>query len=175
MAREVRIELYNPAWKDQYTQTEHILRGIFNDLIIDIQHIGSTSIEGLSAKPIINILIVVNNIEAVDTFNDTMAAHGFLAKGEYGIPGRRYFSGTLLSDPGVSTHHVHMYQVGNPKYQEELLFRDYLRIDEGVLRAYEALKIELAERLRHDPGAYTDAKADFIRNTIHKACTYLDR
>jgi GrpB-like predicted nucleotidyltransferase (UPF0157 family) len=151
MAREIRIEPYNPAWKDHYTQTEHVLRTIFNDLIVDIQHIGSTSIEGLSAKPIIDILIVVNNIEDVDSFNDPMSAHGFLAKGEYGIPGRRYFSKTLSSDPFVSTHHVHMYQIGNPKYQEELLFRDYLRIDEGTLRAYEALKIEFAERFRHDP------------------------
>lgn len=171
-SREIHVVPYNKAWRDQYTQAEHVLREIFKDSLLDIQHIGSTSIEGLAAKPVIDILVVVKNIEDVDRFNDTMERHGFIARGEHGIPGRRYFQKNLASDPPVRTHHVHIYQVGNPKYTEELLFRDYLRVEAEALRAYEALKIELANKFRYDPLLYTDAKADFIQSILQKARAY---
>lgn len=169
MAREIVLDAHRSEWKQQYAEAEALLRGVFADRLVDIQHIGSTAVEGLSAKPTLDILVVVKDLAEVDGISGAMEAQGFLAMGEYGIPGRRYFYRTLASDPFVETHHVHVYQSGNPKYTEELLFRDYLRVDKDARRAYEALKLELAAKFRHDPPAYTDAKAGFIAETLRKA------
>lgn len=174
MAREIIIESYNEEWVEQYKQAERLLTSIFKNQVVDIQHIGSTAIAGLSAKPTIDILVVVKNINDIDLLNDTMKNYGFIANGENGIEGRRYFYKTLPQNSYVQTHHIHVYQTGNPKYKEELLFRDYLRIDNVAMREYEALKVTLANRFRHDPIAYTNAKTEFITNTMQKARTYFD-
>lgn len=169
MGREIIIEPFNEEWAIKYKQAESLLKDIFKDIVVDIQHIGSTSIKGLSAKPTIDILIIVSSIEEVNYLNETMQRHGFIAKGEHGITGRRYFYKTLPQNVFMETYHVHVYQKDNPKYNEELIFRDYLKNNVDSLKMYEALKIELAKKHRHDPLSYTNAKADFILKTIEKA------
>ena len=172
MSREIIIKPYNSEWKTDYIRTEQILKKVFGDLLVDVQHIGSTSIEGLSAKPTIDVLVIVKDITHVDELNKDMSKYGFIAKGEHGISGRRYFYKIQECNQFIDTHHIHVYQVNNPKYQEELLFRDYLRISEDARKEYEKLKTELALKFRKEPRLYTNAKSRFILNTVNKAKKY---
>lgn len=169
MSRKIYVENYNESWIEEYRKSEVILKKIFHDQLIDIQHIGSTSVVGLASKPTIDILIVVKDIDRIDKLNSLMAESGFIAKGEAGIPGRRYFFKTQENDVFMETHHIHVYQKDNPKYQEELLFRDYLRTDLQRMKAYETLKMNLSEQYRDNPRLYTEAKGSFIQETIEKA------
>jgi len=169
MGRKILIETYNDNWVTEYNKSEIKLKNIFNSQLIDIQHIGSTSIVGLASKPTIDILIIVKNIGVIDELNEHMEEHGFISQGEAGIEGRRYFYKNLKTDVFKETHHIHVYEEGNPKYQEELLFRDYLRIDNQVMRDYGALKTSLSKKYSNDPRLYTEAKASFIQQIIKVA------
>ena len=170
--RQIIVEAYNKNWIHDYESAKTILSDIMSNNLVEIYHIGSTSVEGLAAKPTIDILIIVNNIEHIDSLNEAMFKNGFMASGEGGIKGRRYFYKTLPTNQFIETHHVHVYQNGNPKYQEELLFRDYLRIDSTSRNEYEKLKLNLSLTYRDSPPEYTNAKAEFIQKTIAKARQY---
>ncbi len=91
--------------------------------MLAILHMGSTAISGSKAKPIIDLLVEVASIERVDACQADMAALGYAAHGEYGIPGRRYFSRSVGEQ---HTHHVHVYERGHEDIQRQLRFRDYL-------------------------------------------------
>jgi len=160
---------YDKKWPELYEAEKTLLTGIFSDLIIDIRHIGSTSIEGMWAKPVIDIMIVVNNIETVDTFNNKMVMNGYNTKGENGIPGRRYFQKLNSDKSGNHTHHVHVYQKGNPHISDELMFRDYLRIDQESFRDYIEIKKTASNQYRTSPVEYQDAKTPCIMSILGKA------
>lgn len=128
--------------------------------MVAIEHIGSTAIPGIKAKPIIDILLVVRDIERVDAKNNAMQNLGYEALGEYGIPGRRYFRKRKGEE---DTHHVHTFQEGNPEVQRHVLFRDYLRAHADEAQAYTRLKERLAEQFQHDIDVYTEGKSGFIQ------------
>ena len=124
------------------------------------------------AKPIIDIMIVVDNIETVDAFNKKMVMNGYNAKGENGIPVRRYFQKLSPDNSGNHTHHVHVYQKGNPHISDELMFRDYLRIDREAFREYLDVKKAASNQYRTSPIEYQDAKAPCIMSILGKAKAY---
>lgn len=173
--RKIYVSEYDPNWVLTYEASRDELNNLLTDILDSIHHIGSTAVPGLLAKPTIDILVLVNDIETIDGFNEDMENLGYIAMGEAGIPGRRYFYKTLEDNEFIETHHVHIYQVGNAKYQEELLFRDYLRIDDSCKEAYGTLKKKLAQVHRDSPPRYTIAKSDFIKSVIQKAKTYFDK
>lgn len=107
--RKAEVFSYNENWKQMFRDEAKKLRSIFGNEIIDIHHIGSTSVPELKAKPIIDILSVVRDIHIIDNNNDEMKKVGYEPKGENGIPGRRYFQ----KGGDNRTHHVHIYQLGN--------------------------------------------------------------
>lgn len=129
-----------------------------------IEHIGSTSVPGLAAKPIIDIAIAVENFEAASVLVEPLVAIDYEYLGEYGIPRRHYFR---RGDP--RTHHIHMFEFAGDKWRNHIAFRDYLRSNADVAAEYERLKTELARVHKHDIRTYTDAKADFIQATIRRA------
>lgn len=97
----------------------------------------------MAAKPIIDMLIEVRSIEAVSQFDEQMKANGYTPKGENGIAGRRYFQ----KGGNKRTHHVHMYEQGNPAIERHLLFRDYLRAHPNIEKEYAVLKKRLAANI----------------------------
>jgi GrpB-like predicted nucleotidyltransferase (UPF0157 family) len=125
-----------------------------------IHHIGSTSITGMAAKPVIDILAVVPDIEKIDECSPFMVALGYVPMGEYGLPGRRFF---LKDTAGIRSHHVHVYQRGNPEIHRHLAFRDFLRTHPKDAAAYSELKCKLAAAHPQDIAAYIDGKHDFIQ------------
>src|SRR5690625_1792156 len=108
--RKVEVTSFNANWAQMFKEEADQFRNIFGSDMLAIHHIGSTSVPGLKAKPIIDIMPVVNDIDTVDHFNKEMEKIGYEPKGEFGIAGRRYFRKGKVE----RTHHVHFFEVGHP-------------------------------------------------------------
>ncbi len=156
--REIQLTPYNIAWEKEFSKEAATLTTTMSAQVLEIHHIGSTAVPGLSAKPIIDLLIEVKDIKNVDTYNQKMEQLGYEAKGENGIKGRRYFQ----KGGNERTHHVHVYEKGHPEINRHLSFRDYLRTHPDAAKEYETLKIELAHRYRFEPKKYVENKTNFI-------------
>ena len=134
--RKVEVSPYNNRWLSMFDEEANILREIFGSQIVEIHHIGSTSVKGLNAKPVIDIMPVVKNIHKVDFFNEEMKKSGYEPMGDNGLAGRRFFH----KGGNNRSHHVHVYQLGNPEIDRHLAFRDYLREHPIVATQYGDLK-----------------------------------
>ena len=133
-------------------------------LPIRLEHVGSTSIPGLAAKPVIDILAGRPGNVPGKSYVAAFTQLGYEHKGAFGIPGRNYFR------RGVPrTHHVHMVNWSSDLWHDHVLFRDYLRAHPETAAAYERLKRELAATHGPDRGAYTDAKTPFIESVVERA------
>lgn len=152
--RKVLVEEHSVEWKKKFEEEVILLQKVFSSEIQLIHHIGSTSINGLCAKPIIDIMPVVRDISKIDTFNNKMIAIGYEPKGENGLPSRRYFQ----KGGNERTHHVHMYEIGNPGIERHLAFRDYLRTHPNVKKKYGNLKEALAKQFPYDIESYINGK-----------------
>jgi GrpB-like predicted nucleotidyltransferase (UPF0157 family) len=171
-ARKVIVRPWNPRWAARYAHEAERLRLIFGPVLMSVEHLGSTSVPGLAAKPIIDILVTATSLEEVERLTPMMVRAGYAAKGEQGIPGRRYFrKGSNLRH----THHVHVYRHGDPRYQAEILFRDFLRAHAERAKEYQELKQRLALRFRRDPDAYTQGKTEFIKQVLAEAAAWSGR
>ena len=169
MMRTMDVVPYDANWQNLYAQEKALLQEILGEIIISIEHFGSTSVEGLFAKPIIDILVFVKNIDKVDLFSEKMSAAGYDVRGEHGMPGRRYFVRMKEDNSGNHSHHIHVYQPDNQAAKDELLFRDYLRMDETARLEYNNLKLALSQQYYTEPLAYTNGKTDFIFEILEKA------
>lgn len=167
--RKVIVVPYDEEWKTQFEVEAQALRGIFGEDIITVHHIGSTSVPGLGAKPVIDILPVVPDLTRVDQYNSVMSALGYEAKGENGLPGRRYFQ----KGGDDRTHHVHIYKQGNPEIERHLAFRDYLRAHPEEAARYGELKTALANRFPYDVSSYIEGKHKMATEIEEKALVWL--
>lgn len=167
--RSYNLESYNPDWPSQFSKLANTLRPIFDDSAIRIEHIGSTSIPGMSAKPQIDIMVEVRSLDAVREVYEAMEAAGFAAKGDYGgsLENEEYF--TKDSPSGERLASVHVYEVGHPKVARNLKFRDYLRTHPDEARRYERTKLELFNKYTDDYPAYNRAKEGFITEINRKS------
>ena len=163
--RVIEVVPYNSQWEEEYRKEAKEISSIMSDEIVEIHHIGSTSIPNIHAKPVIDILIGVKDIENVDKHNKEMEKLGYIAKGEFGIPGRRFFLKGLYN----RTHHVHIFQTGNTEIERHLNFRDYMISHPEEAKYYGALKKELATKFRHDNEGYCNGKDTFIKDIDKKA------
>ncbi len=164
--RKIVVVPYDPHWPAMYRAEAAQLTTIFGPELISIHHIGSTSIPGLSAKPIIDMMPLVRNIEMVARFDSAMIQLGYQPMGENGIPGRRYF---VKGGDLHRTHHVHIYEAGNPEVARHLDFRDYLIAHPEEAQEYASIKQQLARQFSHDIDSYMAGKDAFIKETIQKA------
>lgn len=167
MPRIIQVCPYDPRWPYLYRQEARKIVAALSGQIILIHHIGSTAIPGIKSKPILDCLIEVHQIEAVDKYNGAMAALEYWSRGENGIAGRRYF---VKGTAGVHFCHVHIFQHGHSDIARHLNFRDYLHAHPDEARSYSELKETLAQNFQQDPVAYTNGKSDFIRK-IDRAAT----
>ena len=158
--RPVVLVPHDPAWKQLAAEEAARVAGVLGSQLVAIHHIGSTAIPGIRAKPILDLLGVVNQIQVLDENAHVLERLDYRPRGELGIPGRRYFS---KPQAGTRTHHLHCFEQGDPNIDRHLLFRDYLLAHPNAAADYDRLKAELAARYPNDSLAYTDAKTDFIR------------
>ncbi len=168
---------YDPRWPSMFEEERVRLEAAIGQWAADIQHVGSTSIPGIAAKPIIDMAVHLNSlIDALFCVTPLREQLGYECLGEFGLPGRIYFR--KLTDgplPGQShdgvgrTHQIHMYERSNEQYEKQIVFRDYLRAHPDAMREYEALKRELAARHSRDVEAYALAKSDFVLEILRRA------
>ena len=168
-SRRVEVVPYDPAWPGQYEAEAAQLAAVFGDELAAIHHMGSTSVPGLAAKPIIDILPEVRDVQRVDDLNEAMIAAGYAPKGENGIAGRRFFTKTV---DGLRRFHVHVFQAGDPEIERHLALAQYLRAHPEEAAAYGRLKQELAERFSADIVGYMDGKNDFVQEMERKALAW---
>lgn len=158
--KPVVVVAYDERWPETFRLEADRLYAAFGPAASAIHHVGSTSVPGLCAKPVIDILVESPDLEMIDRATPRLEALRYTAKGEYGIPGRRYFSRPAAgSEPKV---HVHAFRRDSPRVARHLRFRGYLRTHAAAAGEYGALKRRLAADHPNDAGAYQDGKADLI-------------
>jgi GrpB-like predicted nucleotidyltransferase (UPF0157 family) len=167
MIRKVEVVPHNPNWRDLFEAESKQITIALGENIIAIHHIGSTSIETIYAKPIIDIVVEVKSIDRVDDQNSSMQLLGYQCMGEFGIKDRRFFLKDNLD--GIRTHHIHAFEVGSAQIARHLAFRDYLNVQIEDALTYSSLKRSLAEKYPHDIQGYMDGKHDFIQEIDRKA------
>ena len=160
----VRVVPYDSEWLRLFEQEAALIRAVIGDDILDIQHIGSTSVPDLAAKPIIDIAIAVDDFERAAACVELLVGLGYTYKGENGIPRRHFF---VKGDP--TTYHIHMNELGSDDWKQQICFRDQLRLDPVVRQAYMDLKQQLAQEYPDDRLAYLDGKAAFIHEVLKLA------
>jgi len=161
---ELRVSPYREEWKNLFEIEKRDIKKIIGDYIKDIQHVGSTSIPGMPAKPILDIAIAVKDFEEARICIKPLCDMGYTFKGENGIPRRHYF---LKGEP--CTHHIHLLEKISEEWERLILFRDYLRANQKTAEEYKELKRNLSEKLQGDRKAYQAAKSDFVASVIRKS------
>lgn len=162
----VEIVPYDPAWP-AIAELEAIrLAGALGTNLLRTEHIGSTSVPGLAAKPIVDMIPVVVSLEDLDWQRPKIEALGYEWFGEYGIEGRRF---CILSRDGKRVAHLHFFQQGSPQISRHVAFRDYLRANPGAASAYEAEKRRAAALHPLDSSAYNLEKWDWVVREEAKA------
>lgn len=151
---------FSNEWASAFSREAELWKTFLGDDLIAVYHFGSTSIPGLAAKPIIDLLVIARAIEAVDAATSRIVAEGYAAWSEYGLAGRRYFP---KDRDGVRTHNVHVYAEGNPGIDRHLAFCAYLKEHPELCREYEALKREAYRRFPADIDGYSDFKDAWIK------------
>lgn len=161
----VRLEPYSAQWPAVFANIRDELLQVFPPGTVAIEHIGSTAVPGLSAKPVIDVLLGAESLAVIEAriADLVQAGYEYVSKHERVIPMRRYFVAQPLGGLRV---HVHGVQKGAAIWQEHLAFRDALLADPQLRDRYQSLKRQLAETFAEDKAAYTDAKAPFIRNVL---------
>ena len=177
---EVKIADYDPAWPEQFAAEAARLRAALGDeLVVTVEHFGSTAVPGLSAKPIIDLLVAVRSLlDMRQRGISALESLGYAYWRDDPAPDRMFFVKGLPPN-GPRTHHVHVVEPGishDPRlgeflFADRLLFRDALRADPEEARRYESLKRRLAAEFPDDREAYTNGKTDYIYGVMQKART----
>lgn len=167
MPSRYTFEPYSADWPRLFELEAVRIRELLGNELVAVHHIGSTAIPGLAAKPIIDFLPVVRVIERVDSLVPAFEAAGYRPWGEYGLPGRRYFTRDDVA--GTRTHNIHIYGEGNGEIDRHLAFRDYLRAHPPLQTEYEEVKRQAYALHPADIERYNDAKDAWIKRVERQA------
>ncbi len=182
VARAVREEVatspYDPRWPTVFRQEQaHLHACLPSDLIVRIEHFGSTAVPGLSAKPIVDVLVEVTDLQATrDRIVPILESQGYdyFWRPTFGDDGPPFYAWFIKREPGtgVRTHHIHMVEGQFVEHWDRLLFRDYLIEHPEVAKEYEELKAQLAATSPRDRVAYTQGKTEFVVRITEQAKRY---
>lgn len=165
--RSVVVVPYDPAWPHAFAAVAGDIASAMGPNLLALHHIGSTSVPGMAAKPVVDMLAVVAGLADVDRQARAVERLGYEAMGEFGIERRRYFRRDDAA--GRRTHQLHAFEDGSPHVRRHLAFRDFLRAHPAVAQQYGDLKQRLAEAHPHDADAYIDGKDGFVKETEQRA------
>lgn len=164
-ADPVIVVPYDPEWPNLFQAFAHDIRLALGEVALRIDHIGSTSVMGLAAKPVIDIQISVESLEPMSRYLGPLTDLGYVWIVDNPDVTKRYFR----EPPGQARTHVHVRKAGSLSEQLSLLFRDYLRVHPQTAQEYAQLKYKLARKFKNDREKYTESKSPFIWNTIRRA------
>jgi GrpB-like predicted nucleotidyltransferase (UPF0157 family) len=156
------ISDYDVEWPVLFGQIAEPVRRTLGEIVVAVEHVGSTSVPGLAAKPVIDVDVVVRSAEDVPVAIERLRGLGYVYQGDKGIPGREAF----MWPPHAPRHHLYVVVEGSKPHVDHVRFRDYLRDHPEVAREYAQLKRGLAEQHRNEREAYTEAKAEFISRVL---------
>ena len=156
----VQLEPHDKQWKETAAQTIKILKSILGDDAIDIQHVGSTAIPAIKAKPIIDIAVGVTDFDRIMLHNEQLQQEGIFYRGSDVERQLLYVMGDMEKD--IRTHHIHVVKWNGTEWENYIHFRDYLNANENVALQYQRLKEELESKYADDRVAYTNGKQSMI-------------
>ena len=160
----VSVEAHNNEWEAVAAETIAELRSILPEVLIDAQHIGSTSIQGICAKPIIDIVIGVSDFNELLSKNEILDKNGFMFRGQH-FPGQYLY---VRGDDDYRTHHIHAVIYNSQEWNDYVDMRDYLNCHEEDAKNYSALKESLAKKYSDDRETYTAMKSEIISGILTK-------
>jgi GrpB-like predicted nucleotidyltransferase (UPF0157 family) len=175
MKRHIRVVEHNASWKIQFEELRAVFVQQLNGSFERIEHVGSTSVPGLAAKPILDVVVVIESRTRLTAVIERLGILGYEHEGDLGVRGREAFGPGDGSCPRVDPpttwprHHLYVCDRRNAELERQLLFRDWLRAHPIDAERYGSLKRELAEQHPHDIRAYTDGKANFVEQTLRLA------
>ena len=164
---EVALSAHDVAWAQAFDLERARLHALLPGVFLAIEHIGSTAVPGLVAKPVIDLMAAVQSLDGADLLIDRLCASGYTASAEFNatLTDRKWL---MRWRDGRRTHHLHIVVRGSAPWNDRLAFRDALRHDSALADRYAKLKTELAATHRADREAYTEAKAEFVRETVRR-------
>lgn len=165
---EVALSAHDPAWAQAFELERTRLHALLPGVFLAIEHIGSTAVPGLVAKPVIDLLAAVESLDDVDVLIDRLCENGYATSREFNatLADRKWL---MRWRDGRRTHHLHIVVRGGAPWHDRLAFRDALRRDPALAERYATLKTELAVRHQADREAYTEAKAAFVRDAVERS------
>ncbi len=172
MTRVIEIVDYEPAWAEAFAGISRVIKAALGILALRIEHVGSTSVPGLGAKPIIDLDVVIESPRSLPPVAEALEALGYRHEGDKGIPGREAFGREDGTAPRGGSgrqwppHHLYVCAEDSKELGRHLRFRDYLRSHPDSARQYETLKRELASLHPHDIDSYIEGKSAFIERIL---------
>lgn len=168
--KTIVVVSYNPDWQREFEQFKAVYEPLLAGHIVSVEHVGSTSVVGLAAKPILDIDIVIENRDKLAVIAKLLGSIGYEHRGDYGVPGREAFKPIIPHVPfmGAMEHHLYVCIDGCLSLRNHLALRNYLRSNPEAVEAYGTLKMQLAKRFPHDLDSYLDGKTDLIVDILKK-------
>ncbi|MCL2035718.1 MAG: GrpB family protein [Oscillospiraceae bacterium] len=166
MRNIVKVVPYDPAWKEEFQRVYHFLMGHLKEYIISIDHVGSTSIEGMPAKPILDIDIVIDSYDGFPPVLSKLESLGFVHEGNEGVEGREVFHRTFFDE--FMAYHLYVTPKDARPHIEHLRFREYMRNHPDDAKAYGEIKQKLAQKYSTDIDGYFLAKCQFVNPIMEK-------
>ena len=164
--KHVVVMPYDVKWKQAFTNIKSELEAALGDLALRIEHVGSTSVEGLSAKPVIDIDVVIKDTSILEPVISALAKIGYRHEGDLGIPGREAFK--YEGKEHLMKHHLYVCAKDSDELKRHLAFRDYLRSHPEAVKEYSRVKTEGAQLYPYDIDKYIEHKSPFIENIYAK-------
>ncbi len=166
--KEIIVVGYDAAWPEIFESLRLPVAKALDGLALDIHHVGSTSVPGLHAKPIIDMDVVIPGRSDLAEAISRLSTLGYIHRGDLGIPEREAF----YSPPGTPTHHLYVCHSASRELARHLAFRNHLRANREDASRYAEIKLDLAARFRYDIDSYVEGKSDFVQSILQKAEGY---
>jgi len=165
--KTVTVVPYDAGWKSAFEKIKKELQDALGDLIVGIEHVGSTSVEGLSAKPCIDIDVIITDYTVFDAVTGKLEGIGYVHEGDLGIKDREAFA--YSDKPHLQRHHLYVCPQGSEELRRHITFRDFLRSSPEAAKKYGAVKERGAQLFPHDIEGYLAYKSPCIEE-LYKMC-----
>lgn len=165
--RQIIVASYNPAWPHEFAKIENEIMPHIRDLVITIEHVGSTAVPGLPAKPVIDMNIIIQSNDILPNVVQKLAQTGYNHIGDLGIADREAFR--YENKPHLMAHHLYVCPKTSAEHKKQVAFRDYLRQNPEERQRYGEIKTEMAKKFPRDIDSYIKGKEPVILD-IYKKC-----
>lgn len=167
--RVIKVVPYDPMWQIEFEKAKKYYTKLLDGLDVQIEHVGSTSVEGLYAKPILDIDIVVSNSEMSKGVIDRLETVGYIHQGDMGISGREAMKYDKDNNPFEwMEHHLYVILSGCESLENHMMLRRHLRNNPEAVKAYSQIKLDLAKVHPNDIDSYVEGKSELIRSFLEK-------